>query len=194
MKLSRRCDDCGNKLPPGTQRKRDADGNLICPACHPDTGRPGGGRAQQSREAALCSGGGLGVHAHIPVDQTIVAHCPSCGSGKITQRSDDLIECGSCGNTFVVKSQPAPAVAPQDAFGTPIDEGMAGEVDPEGVDPGNPFPPEADPDQPPAVPEEDQAPGKGDEDKDVPAFLTRDGSRLPEPAYLDWLASVHGRS
>jgi hypothetical protein len=44
--------------------------------------------------------------AHDPGDAQITSHCPFCGSGQVTGRSDGNIECSFCGMTYLVRIQP----------------------------------------------------------------------------------------
>jgi hypothetical protein len=62
--------------------------------------------------------------AHDPGDPMITSHCPFCGSGQISGRSDGLIECGFCGMAYIVRVQPAFAGMPQQpGMGAPTDTG-----------------------------------------------------------------------
>lgn len=81
--------------------------------------------------------------AHDPGDPVLCSHCPFCGSGQITGRSDSSIECAFCGQVFIVRVQPAfPGMPQAPGMGAPTDigpdmgampPGMEGE---EGMPPG----------------------------------------------------------
>ena len=69
--------------------------------------------------------------AHDSGDGQTVYHCPFCGGGNVTGRSDGTIECGFCETHFTVQVQPAFAGMPQTLNGQPYDmPGMPGGVDP----------------------------------------------------------------
>jgi hypothetical protein len=86
--------------------------------------------------------------AHDPGDPVLCSHCPFCGSGQITGRSDGGIDCAFCGQSFIVRVQPAfPGMPQAPGMGAPTDvgpdmmgmpPGMEGEegMPPEGMPPG----------------------------------------------------------
>jgi hypothetical protein len=98
---------------------------------------------------------------HDPGDPVLCSHCPFCGSGQITGRSDGGIDCAFCGQSFIVRVQPAfPGMPQAPGMGAPTDAGpdMMGMGDPmmggdPGMDPGMEGPPG----------EEGMPPGEDDE-------------------------------
>jgi hypothetical protein len=82
--------------------------------------------------------------AHDPGDPVLCSHCPFCGSGQITGRSDGGIDCAFCGQSFIVRVQPAfPGMPQAPGMGAPTDVGpdMMGGMPPgmegeEGMPPG----------------------------------------------------------
>lgn len=133
--------------------------------------------------------GGIGTRvAHDPGDPLITSHCPFCGSGQVAGRSDGTIGCDFCGQSYIVRVQPAfPGMpqmpgspgAPSDAGpdgglvdpgmvgpdGMPMDEGEGPPGDDDGVPPG------ADDAPPPGAGGGGGAPpppGKGDDGKGPP--------------------------
>lgn len=52
-----------------------------------------------------------------------VFHCPMCGSGAVTARSDGTIECGYCTTVFTVKVHPNMPAMPQTVEGQPYQPG-----------------------------------------------------------------------
>ena len=82
--------------------------------------------------------------AHDPGDPVLCSHCPFCGSGQITGRSDGGIDCAFCGQSFIVRVQPAfPGMPQAPGMGAPTDAGpdMMGGMPPgmegeEGMPPG----------------------------------------------------------
>lgn len=95
----------------------------------------------------------LQVVAHDSGDGQTVYHCPFCGGGNVTGRSDGTIECGFCETHFTVQVQPSFAGMPQTINGSPYDmPGMPGGVDPltgqpapQGVEDESALPPEGAP-------------------------------------------------
>ncbi len=78
---------------------------------------------------------GVGIRvAHDPGDPLITSHCPFCGSGQVVGRSDGTIECGFCGQNYIVRVQPAFPGMPQ----APGEPGAPTDIGPDGglVDPG----------------------------------------------------------
>jgi len=59
--------------------------------------------------------------AHDPGDPAVVAHCPTCGSGSVTRRSDGSVECDFCGGVFTIWAQPKFPAMPQTSDGQPVD-------------------------------------------------------------------------
>lgn len=105
---------------------------------------------------------------HVSEDPTVIGHCPFCGSGSITGRSDGGADCELCGKAFTVLEQPLysnmpssdqPAnveVTPFDPLTkeTPFDDGSAG-PGPPGQDPAAPPSGESAGDEPPESAEEE---------------------------------------
>jgi len=61
---------------------------------------------------------------HDPGDPILCSHCPFCGSGQITGRSDGGIDCAFCGQSFIVRVQPAfPGMPQAPGMGAPTDAG-----------------------------------------------------------------------
>lgn len=73
-----------------------------CEACD------GTGQTPQGRKSAS-----LQVVAHDSGDGATIYHCPFCGAGQVTARSDGSVECGFCKNNFTVQVQPVHAAQPQ---------------------------------------------------------------------------------
>jgi len=48
-------------------------------------------------------------------------HCPYCGSGNVTGRSDGTVECGFCQSIFKVFAQPSHPFMPQTVNGQPFE-------------------------------------------------------------------------
>jgi hypothetical protein len=108
--------------------------------------------------------------AHDPGDPQLCSHCPFCGSGQITGRSDGGIDCSFCGMNFIVRVQPAfPGMPQAPGMGAPTDIGPDGmPVDPMmgGMeDPGMMPPGEGDEGMPPGMEDGDDegAPPFGDD-------------------------------
>lgn len=72
--------------------------------------------------------------AHDPGDPLVTSHCPFCGSGQVVGRSDGTIACDFCGQSYIVRVQPAFPGMPQ----MPMGPGAPSDVGPDGglVDPG----------------------------------------------------------
>lgn len=72
--------------------------------------------------------------AHDPGDPLVTSHCPFCGSGQVVGRSDGTIGCDFCGQSYIVRVQPAFPGMPQ----MPMGPGAPSDVGPDGglVDPG----------------------------------------------------------
>lgn len=78
--------------------------------------------------------------AHDPGDPMVVSHCPFCGSGQVFGLSDGGISCELCGQTYLVRVQPAFPGMPQSPMGpgAPTDVGPEGPImpgDEMGMDP-----------------------------------------------------------
>jgi hypothetical protein len=105
--------------------------------------------------------------AHDPGDPVLCSHCPFCGSGQITGRSDGGIDCAFCGQSFIVRVQPAfPGMPQAPGMGAPTDIGpdMMGGMP---MDPGM----EEGGEMPPGMEEEGMPPGEeGEEDEGAPPF------------------------
>lgn len=125
--------------------------------------------------------------AHVNEDPTVISHCPFCGSGGISGRSDGGADCDLCGRTFTVMEQPlfsnTPAagggasvpVTPFDPLTqeTPFADGAAGSGTVPGEDP--PAAPGEDPagaEAPPAPGAAPEADPAADPDDGKPAFLS----------------------
>jgi hypothetical protein len=100
--------------------------------------------------------------AHDPGDPVLCSHCPFCGSGQITGRSDGGIDCAFCGQSFIVRVQPAfPGMPQAPGMGAPTDVGPdMGAMPPPGMEEGG-LPPGAG--GPPGAEGEDEGPPFGDE-------------------------------
>jgi hypothetical protein len=125
--------------------------------------------------------------AHDPGDPVLCSHCPFCGSGQITGRSDGGIDCAFCGQSFIVRVQPAfPGMPQAPGMGAPTDVGpdmgampppgmeggMPGEEMPPGMEggEGEGFPPGEDEEGGPPFGDEEQeegeTPEEGEEEED----------------------------
>src|SRR6266568_378123 len=96
--------------------------------------------------------------AHDPGVPVLCSHCPFCGSGQITGRSDGGIDCAFCGQSFIVRVQPAfPGMPQAPGMGAPTDIGpdMMGGMP---MDPGM-----EDGEMPPGMEEPPGAEDEGDE-------------------------------
>jgi len=73
----------------------------------------------------------------------MTSHCPFCGSGQITGRSDGGIDCAFCGQSYIVRVQPAFSGMPQaPGMGAPTDVGPdMGAMGPPGMEEGGGMPP-----------------------------------------------------
>ena len=162
--------------------------------------------------------------AHDPGDPQLCSHCPFCGSGQITGRSDGGIDCAFCGHSFIVRIQPAfPGMPQAPGMGSPTDTGPDMPGMPPGMDMGM-APPGAGPDEgmppgaeggeeggfPPGGDGEDEAddgegpPGGEEDDEDGPppkgkktsarSYRTLAGDQLGERAYIRHLAVVFSGS
>lgn len=234
---ARTCDGCGTRQPFGRRRTRQPDGRMLCDNCV--AGRPGipltGSleaamtdplRCQscgQHSQAGLVRTGGLlrcadGCKpitprwpkiAHDPGDPAIVAHCPGCGSGSVTRRSDGSVECEFCGNVYTIWAQPKFPAMPQTVDGQPVsipgmpDREQAPQAGPDGFAPAGTQPntgfapagggPMAAPDVQPKriapVPGVPQAPPQVNPLAATGAlYLTDDGVAIGEESYLARLA------
>lgn len=87
--------------------------------------------------------------AHDSDDETVILHCPQCGSGQVVGGSDGSVNCEYCHRTWSIRLQPAYPAMPQTdpVTGQPIDvqdPNILGPVDGPPVD--QPMgPPEVDP-------------------------------------------------
>jgi hypothetical protein len=143
---------------------------------------------------------------HQDSSQTIIFHCPACGSGSVIARTDGSVECGFCGMCFVVQVQPQYPAFPQTINGEPVDvPGMGPDfsdytgnaVDPEEVpdegedddegDEGDaePMGPNASETDPSEDEEEDQEPLK------TAALRTSEGREVDKEALLQHMALKH---
>ena len=119
--------------------------------------------------------------AHDPGDPLITSHCPFCGSGQVVGRSDGTIGCDFCGQSYIVRVQPAFPGMPQ----MPSGPGAPSDIGPDGglVDPGMIGPDGMPPDEgiPPGA-EEDGGPPFGDEGPPGPGGEDGDDAAPPPPA------------
>lgn len=140
--------------------------------------------------------------AHDSGDGETIYHCPFCGSGQVTGRSDGTVECGYCHSYFTVQVQPQFSSMPQTINGQPVDvPGMPGQPGgalpeeggeefapagsaaqaPEGFAPAGSAAPAADP--------EGFAPAGSRAASKAPAlYVTAGGIALPEESFLAHLA------
>jgi hypothetical protein len=146
-------------------------------------------------------------------DNILTMNCPFCGSGQITGRSDGGIDCAFCGQSFIVRVQPAfPGMPQAPGMGAPTDAGPEGipvglppGAGPEGLPPGadGGMPPGGDEEGggfPPGGDEDEEAPpGADDEDEDdgAPPFAKKSSRRLgahehPDDDLRRHLAEEHG--
>jgi hypothetical protein len=106
--------------------------------------------------------------AHVSGNTIDVLHCPFCGSGSVTARSDGSIECGFCTASFTVQVQPQYAAFPMSVDGQPYPwPGRPGETPPGGPEQPQAAPAGADPGQG-APPFGAGAPGAGEDDEEDP--------------------------
>lgn len=161
----RKCEECGTKMPFGRKRNR-VDGRLLCNGCDPDGKGPGEGRplghhgmiqAFASFERDPIRSLAMQYIAHDSGDGETIYHCPFCGGGQVTGRSDGTVECDFCKSSFTVQVQPQHPGAPQTVNGEPVEwpgqpEGSADDAtfEQELLDEGDDEP--ADPSAPPAAP------------------------------------------
>lgn len=143
---NRRCESCGGAMPNRTHRQRDKKGRLVCDSCSPSLGPSWASYSalsdaerveMQRREAeALTSvrrvgrmqrevivdgdGAPIKTVAHDSGDGALINHCPFCGSGSVTGRSDGGVECDFCNNIFTVQVQPPHPNMPQTVDGQPV--------------------------------------------------------------------------
>lgn len=115
--------------------------------------------------------------AHVSGNTVDALHCPFCGSGSVTARSDGTIECGFCTAAYTVQVQPQYAAFPQTINDAPYpwpgreDEAAMG-PDGMGMDEEGGLPPELggeeeeDGDQPPWMAGGDSDEEDDDEDED----------------------------
>jgi hypothetical protein len=108
--------------------------------------------------------------AHDPGDPVLCSHCPFCGSGQITGRSDGGIDCAFCGQSFIVRVQPAfPGMPQAPGMGAPTDVGPdMGAMPPPGMEGEEGMPPgmEGGEGMPPGAEGEEEGPPFGDEDEE----------------------------
>ena len=181
----RQCDVCGTKMSPYVPRKRVGD-HMLCEACFD---KPRGGMV--SAEGKKMSS--LKRVAHDSGDQFRIFHCPMCGSGQVTARSDGGVDCAFCGVSFIVRVQPTYPAFPQTVDGIPIEvpnvppAQTTNGTPADGVDPlaaQQPLNPEELPDEEEEV-EEEELPFKK-------SYKTTTGSWVGEADYLRHLAIEYG--
>jgi hypothetical protein len=109
-------------MPSRMHRQRNKDGRLVCDSCSPNLG-PAWAAAEMSQrriEAEASIARVMQRTAHDGGDNAILHHCPFCGSGSITGRSDGSAECDFCHSVFTVQVQPAHPNMPQTVDGQPV--------------------------------------------------------------------------
>jgi hypothetical protein len=106
--------------------------------------------------------------AHDPGDPVLCSHCPFCGSGQITGRSDGGIDCAFCGQSFIVRVQPAfPGMPQAPGMGAPTDVGPdMGAMGPPGMEGEEGMPPGAGEGPPPGEEGGEEGPPFGEEDEE----------------------------
>jgi uncharacterized Zn finger protein (UPF0148 family) len=137
------------------------------------------------------------VEAHDSGDGQTIYHCPFCGSGQVTGRSDGTAECDFCHQAFTVQVQPQISAMPQTLNGQPMEmPGM----------PGGPASPDAPFDQdvaggatqPPAAQGDAFVPPGGAQDAFVPPqakaaalayYVGPEGAAMAEQSYIHHLAA-----
>ena len=140
--------------------------------------------------------------AHDGGSNSVIFHCPFCGSGQVIGRSDGTVECSFCNTNFTVQVQPEFMATPQTIQGDSQDmSGMPGQnenlIDPAedadnpGMMPANGAPDEQDENDP--GDEEDENPGDGGNsnpfDKSSSRYyITTDDNVLNEDKYIKHLA------
>lgn len=123
------------------------------------------------------------VVAHDSGDGETIYHCPFCGAGQVTGRSDGTAECSFCSTAFTVQVQPQMAATPQTIDGVPhVHPDMPGE-------PGVPEDPEADFEGT----EMDLLPSEEEDQLAATSayYLTAEGIALDHDAYVRHLAIAH---
>lgn len=111
--------------------------------------------------------------AHDPGDPQITSHCPFCGSGQVTGRSDGTIDCAFCGMNYIVRVQPAFPGMPQQPVGPGALTDIGPEMGPGGMEDLGMGPPGMDPmmgdeeGMPPGE-EGDEGPPFGDDEEGPP--------------------------
>jgi len=193
---------------------------MECEGCeHGRPGRPLTGKKEEEvgiKEAAIQAVAKITRTAHGFADNTVVAHCPFCGSGQVINRSTGDIECGFCHMAFTVLIQPVQPMMPQTVDGQPYDP-TTGQptqgTDASGLpDPNNLQPEEAGTDDDGSfggeplsekTPDDDKAGDQGEDegareegdddplkgiDKDSALFITAQGIPLPYDQYTAHLA------
>jgi len=113
--------------------------------------------------------------AHATTDPTIVNHCPFCGSGALTGRSDGGVDCGVCHETFRVSRQPLYSNEPSAESGAGVEsfdnDPLTAEDPFAAPEDGPPSPEEmaAGPEEDPAAVEEE---GASNEEQALPEFMS----------------------
>lgn len=129
--------------------------------------------------------------AHATTDPTVVNHCPFCGSGALTGRSDGGVDCGVCHETFRVARQPLYSNEPSAESGAGVEsfdnDPLSAEDPFDAPENGAPSPEElageAPEEDPPAVEDGES----GDEEQDLPNFMSlrsKSGVRLDIDDFL----------
>jgi hypothetical protein len=126
------------------------------------------------------------VVAHDSGDGETIYHCPFCGAGQVTGRSDGTAECNFCKTSFTVQVQPERAAMPQTINGVPYDNPDM---------PGTAGPGESPVDEPAPVDEVTPVEADQGSPNEIFAakryFLTAEGVALPEDSYIRHLAIQH---
>lgn len=153
----RRCHNCGRSMTPFAPRKRSSDKErMLCPSCkkaeewresyakrsalihlaedqEPESDDPKKGSVEEDPYVLQSATASLRRQAHDSGDSATLFHCPFCGSGQLTARSDNSTECDYCDAVFTVQVQPQKSGHPQTVLGQPMNvPGMPGQV---GVEP-----------------------------------------------------------
>lgn len=132
--VHRRCETCGAAMPNRTHRQRNSKGQLVCDSCTdrlkaswaavantPEVQAEMLSRTVEARESiARVYLNKQTKVAHDSGDMALLNHCPFCGSGSITGRSDGSVECDFCNSVFTVQVQPAHPNMPQTVDGQPV--------------------------------------------------------------------------
>ena len=112
------CHDCDGLV---AEIKSEALGTYLF--CEKE-GKP----VEAKRVEMLAPVAALRKQAHDSGDGETIYHCPFCGAGQVTGRSDGTVECGFCHTFFTVQVQPQHPNMPQTVNGQPVQmPGMPGD-------------------------------------------------------------------